>query len=135
MAFVHGKDTVIIIDGHDISAYCNTSELEVSTAEHDVTCYGADDVNVSGGLRSGKATAGGVYDNTNSGAKAILEPIHDAGALVPLIRRPEGTGTGLPQESLNVLVTKYNESNPVGDMIAWSCDMTKSGPITRTTQA
>ena len=66
-------------------------------------------------------------------AKAIIEPL--IGTVVTLIRRPEGTGSGLPQESLSVLVKTYTETNPVADMITWSCAMTKSDAITRTTQA
>lgn len=135
MAFKHGKDTYISIDSDDISVFTNTSELEVTVDEHDVTCYGADDHAFSGGLRAGAVTMGGIYDDTASGPKAILEPLIDAAALVTLIRRPEGTGTGLPQESLSVLVKRYVETNPVADMITWSCEMTKSGAITRTTQA
>lgn len=133
MAFKHGKDTYISLSGSDLSAYCNTSELEVTSDSHDVTTYGKDDHVKSGGLLDGKVSMGGIYDDTNSGPKAVIEPL--IGTVVTLIRRPEGTGTGLPQESLSVLVTKYVETNPVADMIAWSCDMEKSDAITRTTQA
>lgn len=135
MAFVHGKDTYLSLGGSDLSAFTNTSELEVTVDEHDVTCYGADDYAFAGGLRAGKASMGGIYDNTNSGPKGVIEPLIDAAALVTLIRRPEGTGSGLPQESLSVLITSYVETSPVADMVAWSCEMTKSGAITRTTQA
>lgn len=134
MAYKHGKDTYISIDGDDISAFTNTSELEVTVDEHDVTCYGAEDHVVAGGLGAGAISMGGIYDDTAAGPKAIIEPLIDAKALVTLIRRPEGTGSGKPQESLSVLVKRYVETNPVADMITWSCEMTKSGPITRTTQ-
>lgn len=135
MAIVHSKDTVITLDGDDLSAWTNTSEFEVSIDEHDVTCYGADDHVVAGGLRAGTISMGGFYDNTAAGPKAIIEPLLDAGVNVTLIRRPEGTGSGLPQESLSVLVKTYTESSPVEDYVTWTCEMTKSGAITRTTQA
>lgn len=134
MAFVHSTDTVITIDGDDISVYTNTSSWEDSSDKLDVTCYGANRKAYSYGLGDGKFTMGGVYDNTAAGPKAILEAIKDAGALVTLIRRAEGTGSGLPQESVAVLVEKYTESSPVADNIAWTCDLQMSGDITRTTQ-
>lgn len=133
MAFKHAKDTYISLDGDDLSAYTNTSELDVGSDEHDVTCYGKDDHVFSGGLLNGSVTMGGIYDDTASGPKAIIEPL--IGTVVTLIRRPEGTGSGLPQESLSVLVKRYVETNPVADMITWSCEMTKSDAVTRTTQA
>jgi hypothetical protein len=137
MSVSHGKKTVLIIDGHDISTYCDNSSLEAGKAEHDVTCYGADDVVVAGGLRNGKVSFGGKYDTSRTaGPKAVLEPIIDdtTGATVTLIRRGEGTGSGKPQESVAILVTKYVETNPVGDYVSWTAEGTKSGPITRTTQ-
>lgn len=133
MAFKHGKDTYISLDGDDLSSFTNTSDLEVGADEHDVTCYGKDDHVVSGGLGTGKVTMGGIYDDGASGPKAVIEPL--IGTVVTLIRRPIGTGTGKPQESLSVLVKSYKETNPVADMIAWTAEFTKSDAITRTTQA
>jgi hypothetical protein len=132
MAFVHGKDTYISLDGDDLTAYCDTSELDQQADEHDVTTYGRDDGVVAGGILRGSVSMGGTYDDGATGPKAIIEPL--IGTVVTLIRRPEGTGSGKPQESLSVHVKRYVETNPVADMIKWSCEMTKSGAITRTTQ-
>lgn len=132
MAFVHGKDTVIILDGDDLSAYTNTSELDIEADEHDVTTYGKDDHVFAGGLLGGSASMGGIYDDTAAGPKAIIEPL--IGTVVTLVRRAEGTGSGKPQESVSVLVKRYVETNPVADMITWSAELTKSDLITRTTQ-
>lgn len=134
MSFVHAKNTFISIDGNNLSTFTNTSSWEDSSAKHDVTCYGANRMAYAYGLGDGKQTIGGVYDNTAAGPKAVLEAIKDAGELVTLIRRPEGTGSGRPQESVSVLVEKYTESSPVADMVTWSADLQMSGDITRTTQ-
>lgn len=133
MAKKHGKDTYISLAGTDLSTFTNTSELDVGADEHDITCYGVEDHEFAGGLGNGAVTMGGIYDDGASGPKAIIEPL--IGTLATLIRRPEGTGSGLPQESLSVLVKRYVETNPVAEMITWSCEMTKSGAVTRTTQA
>lgn len=133
MGFVHGKNTYISVDSNDLSAFCSASNLDVEADEHDVTMYGATDYAVQGGLVKKSASISGTYDDSASGPKAVLEPL--IGTVVTLVRRPEGTGTGLPQESVSVLVKKYSESNPVAGMITWSCDLTGSGAITRTTQS
>jgi len=135
VAKTHGKSTYISIAGHDISVYCNTSNLERGSDSHDVTTYGAtahefgDDA-----LTTASFSCGGVYDNTTSGPHDVLAPLV-AGAKVTLIRRPEGTGSGLPQESVSIKITKYVETNPVADYVSWQLDAQCSGAITDSNQA
>jgi hypothetical protein len=132
MAFVHGKDTYVSVDGDDLSAFTNTSEFERGADEHDVTTYGAEDHAFSGGLGTGAFTMGGIYDNGASGPRDILEPL--VGTTITVIRRPEGTGSGLPQDSFTGLLTKYVETSPVADMVTWSADFRVSGAVTSTNQ-
>lgn len=132
MAYRHGKDTYISLAGDNLSAFTNTSELDVNADEHDVTCYGADDHEFSGGLLAGGMSMGGVYSDDAAGPKAVIEPL--IGTNVTLIRRPIGTGSGLPQESLTVHVRRYVETNPVAGMITWAAELTKSGAVDRTPQ-
>jgi hypothetical protein len=134
MTFVHGKDTYISLDGDDLSAFTDTSSWEDTSELHQVTTYGKSRHVYAYGLGDGTLSFGGTYDNTAAGPKAIIEAVKDAGLPVTLIRRPEGTGSGKPQESVSVLVSKYTESNPVADMVKWTCDVQMSDDITRTTQ-
>lgn len=131
--FVHGRRTFVSLNGSDISIYCTTSQLEKNSDKHDVTTYGKDDHVYNGGLRDGAFTMSGIYDSTASvGPRAVIEPLR--GTVVQLIRRPEGTGTGKPQDKVNVLVEKYVETNPVADMVTWSCDMQPSDSFDTTPQ-
>jgi hypothetical protein len=132
VAFVHGKNTVITLDGDSLSAFTNTSEIKRTADSHDVTCYGANSHAYSGGLKDGTASMGGIYDGTAAGPRDVIAPL--LGTLVTLVRRPEGTGTGLAQDSCTVLVTGYTETNPVADMVSWQCDMQISGDVTTTDQ-
>ncbi|GIF71907.1 hypothetical protein [Asanoa siamensis] len=132
MGWVHGKKTVLILNGVDISAYCNTSEFERNADKHDTTTYGKDDHEYDGGLGDGAASCGGLYDNTAAGPRDTIEPL--VGTKVTLVRRPEGTGAGLPQDSVTVLIEKYVETSPVAEYVAWSCTMQPSGAVTSTNQ-
>lgn len=133
MAFVHGKTTFISLNGSDLSTYVNASELSRTSDSHDVTTYGKNAHVKAGGLLDGTASMSGIYDNTASvGPRAVIRPL--IGTVVTLIRRPEGTGSGKPQDSVSVLVTKYTETNPVADYVSWSCDMELSDVITSTSQ-
>lgn len=133
MAFVHGKNTFISLDGDDLSTYTNTSDLERTADSHDTTTYGKNSHCYSGGLLGGTATMGGVYDSAAAGPRGVIEPL--IGTVVELVRRPEGTGTGKPVDTVDVLVTKYKETNPVADMVQWECEMQLSDDVASTTQA
>jgi hypothetical protein len=136
MALVHGKDTYVSIDAVDLSAYVKTSEFTREIDEHDVTTYGNDSHIVRGGLLGGKFSMSGVYDTTAvSGPRAKLNGLIAAGINVTLIRRPEGTGSGKPQDSVSVLVKSYVETNPVDDYVAWSCECTLAGDVDSTAQS
>lgn len=135
MASAHGKDTVIIINGVDISAFCTTHTFPFEADEHEITGYGKASHVYRGGLKGGTTpfNVQGWYDNSaGTGPRAVLRPL--PGTVVPFIRRPEGTGVGKPQDAGNVHVKKYVETSPVGDIVTWSCDMTLSDDVTSTVQ-
>lgn len=133
MTFVHGKDTYISLDGDDLSAFSNSSDLTRKSDKHDVTTYGKDDHVYSGGLGDGEANISGIYDNGATGPRDVIEPL--IGTVVTLVRRPEGTGSGLPQDSVSVLVEEYVETAPVADMVTWSVKLQLSDAVTSTNQA
>jgi hypothetical protein len=134
MAFVHGKNTFISLDGDNLSTFTNTSEFGRTADSHDVTTYGKNSHVYAGGLLDGTASMSGVYDNTAStGPRAVIEPL--LGTNVTLIRRPEGTGSGLPQDSVTVLVMNYTETSPVADMVTWNCEMQLSDDVNSTAQS
>jgi len=133
MAFIHGKNTIISLDGDDLSAFTNTSQLEKNADSHDVTTYGKNSHVFSGGLKGGAASMGGVYDNTaGTGPRAVINPL--VGTVVELIRKTEGTGAGKPLDTVDVLVLKYVETNPVADMVTWACDLQLSDDLASTVQ-
>lgn len=134
MAKAHGKDTVITLDGDDLSVYINASEFSTEVEMHQTTGYTLEDHTYAAGLGNATFTMSGVYDTAAAGPRGTIVPIRDAKLPVTLVRRVEGTGSGKPNESVSVLVQQYVETNPVADMVAWSCELQCTGPITTTTQ-
>lgn len=133
MSRVHGKNTVIKLAGTDISQYCTKSSLTRDADIHDTTTYGLDDYRYDGGLKKGDSSIEGVYDSTAvTGPRALIAPL--IGTTVAYIRQVEGAGSGKPQDSCNVVVGKYVESNPVADYVTWSLDLKVSGPVNTTPQ-
>lgn len=133
MAFIHGKETVIKLGASDLSAFTNTSTFTRTADSHDVTTYGKDDHVFAGGLGNGTASMGGIYDNGATGPRDVIEPL--IGTEVVLTRQPEGTGSGLPQDVVDVIITSYVETSPVADMVSWSCEMQLSDAVNSTNQS
>lgn len=131
MAFIHGKTTSFKVATKDISPFTKTSSMEVSADVHDVTGYGATAHRKNPGLLDGKVTAGGTYDNTASvGPRNALLAL--VGTITAIVRLPEGTGTGKPQDTISGVLSKYTETNPVDDMVTWAAEWDVDGPVVTT---
>lgn len=131
---VHGKHTVVSLDGVDLTDYSNNSTLEITADSHDTTTYGKNSHVFSGGLLNGTATISGFYDSTAvTGPKAAIQPL--VGTVVELIHQPEGEGLGLPQDRVDVLVTKYTQTHPVADYVTWTVDLQFSDDVDSSVQA
>ena len=135
MARIHGKNTVLTVDSNDISTYTNDSTFTGNTDVHDTTGYGADSKEYIAGLTDGTFTCSGTYDDAAGGPRGVLKPLQVAGTAITVVRQPEGAGTGNAQDSFSAIITSYEESAAVDDVIQWTCDFQISGDVTATAQA
>lgn len=134
MAFRHGKDTFLSINGSNITPYTNTSTMTDETDLDDVTCYGAVRKAYITGLGDGTFTIGGVYEDSAAGPRAVIKALKAAGVAVQMIWRPEGTGAGKQQSKVNVFVKSFNETAPVAEKIAWTSELQMTGALDETAQ-
>lgn len=135
--FIHGKRTFISVDGTDMSTWItSSSELGKTTDTHEVTAYGQDSKTYAPGLNDATFSMEGTYNSTAStGPRAKLNTVYAGNDLVEIIRRPEGTGSGLPGDTFNGIMTSYVETSPVGDMVTFSAEFQVSGDVDITPQA
>jgi hypothetical protein len=142
MAFVHGKNTVVIVSGisgpasgsHDLSLFVNTSKWTFGSDSHDVTTYSKNDHVFAPGLKTGSFTFGGVYDSTAPGTNNPWFVLSQAnGQTVTINLKPEGTGTGKPSHTFSAVLTDYGQTAPVADMVTWDATFTVSDLVTTTT--
>lgn len=133
MTMIHGKVGAILVNAKDVSPFTNSIAWDTSADTSDVTTFGATGHTYFGGLTDGKVALKGLYDNTVSvGPRAAVQA--SLGATVAFVYKPEGTGTGKPQSTVQVVVNSYKESVPVADMITWEAELTISGAVTTITQ-
>lgn len=130
---LHSKDTVVTLDGDDLSDYTNSTTFNRSADSHDVTTYGKDSKVYNGGLKDGTVTIEGFYDTAVGGPENVIEPL--LGTTVTFVFQVAGTGTGKPQKSCSVVVTSFNVSSPVADMVTWTAEMQISGDVDEDPQA
>lgn len=133
MPLSHGKNTVVTLNGDDLTDFANNSQLEITADSTDVTVYGRNSHVFAGGLKNGTATISGFYDTTaGAGPRAVILPL--VGTVVELIHQPEGVGASKPQDKVNALVTKYTQTHPVADYVTWAVDLQFSDDVDSTEQ-
>ena len=135
MGFIAAKDAYLSVNGVNISQYLNSIESNRKVDSIDTTTFGQLGHTYQGGLTDGTLSCGGLYDDTSGGPKAVLEPLMQGGQLAAVVYRPEGTGSGRPQQTCNVLVSTYVESSALNDMIKFTTELQISGAVTNVDQA
>ncbi len=140
MPKAHSKNTVVIIGGYDLTEFANNSQKEFSTDTHDTTTYGKSAHVFDVGLDNGKGTVSGFYDKTAStGPRAAIMALRAeqraSGAKPRFVHRPEGNGSGLPQDAVDVIIEKYTETAPVADYVTFAIDLQFSDDVDSTPQS
>lgn len=118
MSRVHSKHTVILIDDNDVSEFCGDSNCEQSAKTEENTQYGKNAEVYDPTLLSGAFGCSGKYDSAATGPRAVLKPL--VGTTVNVKYRPEGTGSGLPQDSFDAVITNYVETAPFAGYRTWA---------------
>lgn len=139
MSRVHSKHTVILVVHpdtgvvYDISQYCQDSNCEQSTGTEDNTTYGKNSLVYDPTLDTGAFGCSGKYDSATTGPRAVLKPLK--GRKCVFRYRPEGTGSGLPQDEFEAVITKYVETAPYAGYRTWSLETQPSDDWDTTPQA
>ncbi len=128
-----GADAVFLLDSATLSDFIDTVTITESADSLDITTFGNNGHRKRGGLTNGTIAIGGVYDTTTAGPHDDIKPL--IGTVVSFAWRPEGTGTGLPAVTGNVLVQNYVESAPVADIVRWTAALEIDGDVTDANQA
>lgn len=127
-----GEASVLLVNAVDISQFLDTVTFTQSGDVLDISTYTFTGHRKRGGLTNGNIAIGGVYDTTTSGPHDVLKPLLNT--VVAFDWRPEGTGSGKPKTTGNVLVAQYVESAPVADIVRWTATLEIDGATTDANQ-
>ena len=133
--FRHGKSTVFKVDnsGGTLTDISNTlTDLgfpqTVETAE--TTSFGSSAKTYIVGLTDATVSASGNFDAT---VDAHLGGILGQSATVSFEYGPEGSTTGQVKYSGEAILTSYEKSGAVGDVVTYSAEFQVTGAVTRGT--
>lgn len=141
MSEVLATRTVILVEtsvpptgSADLSQYINTSDFPEIADTEDLTTYGKTSKVYRGTLKDATFTMGGVYDDGSTNTPRAMFKGR-TGDLFQITRRTEGTGSGLPQEVFDAVLTNYTETNPVSGHVMWSSEFQCTDDIDYTDQS
>lgn len=140
MAFRHGKNAVFKLDNSsgtlvDLSAYLDEASMPRSIETGETTTFGSSAKTYITGLSDATISLSGKFDSTlDSHMSGIISAL-SAGTIdsVSFEYGAEGSASGRVKYSGEAVVTSYEVSSPVADVVTCSIELQVTGAITRGT--
>ena len=140
MAAAHGKDSYFSVEDsagttlRNITPYIKSLDFNRSNDANDTTTKGAEGKSYRPGLTDGEIRLTGLWDDTAStGSYTVLQSLLGVEITVGFEYGPEGNTTGMEKLSGECVLTQYDESSPVDDMVAFTATLKISGDVTKGT--
>lgn len=130
MAFVHGKNTKVLVGKYNITGNYNSVSVTFTRQTVITTVFGNDDDTSIAGIGSGSVALGGLWDNTDvTGSDFLLDAAMD-GAQEVLSVSPQGlSAVGQRAVLLNVRQTGYPWRAPGNDAVRLNAAKEADGGI------
>jgi predicted secreted protein len=140
MAFRHGKNAVFKLDNSsgtlvDLSAYLDEISMPRSIETGETTTYGTSAKTYVTGLSDATVSLSGKFDATADAHFSGIISALSAGTIdsVSFEYGKEGSASGRVKYSGEAIVTSYEVSSPVADVVTFSAELQVTGAITRGT--
>lgn len=134
---IHGKDAYFAVEDstgttlRNISPYVTSVSFNQSNDNHDDTTYGAEAHTFRNGLTTATIDVDGLFDKTAvTGAHTVLQSLVGIETTVGFEFGPEGNGAGATKFTGECVLSSYNTSAPVADLVSFSASFQCSGAIT-----
>jgi hypothetical protein len=130
MAFVHGKNTKVLVGEYDLTGFFDSASAAFTREMAATTVFGLDDHTYLPGIGSGSVTLGGLWDNTAvSGSDVLLDAALDGSQQVVSVS-PQGiSAVGQRGVLLNARQGAYNWNASISDVVRLDSDRTADGGI------
>jgi len=129
MAFIHGKNAVVLHGIYDLSAYLNDGSVAASVETAETTAFGSSAKTYITGLEDGTISASGMFDGAAGAVDEILTASIGSDTNAPVSFFPALSTIGNRVALLQAKTTGYSVSSPVGDVVSVSYDAQADGGI------
>lgn len=130
--FIHGKNAQFVLGATNLSNTLNEISLprEIETAE--TTTFGSQDKTYITGLSDATVSISGMFDATADSAINTIITNLKSGSIASASFRygPAGSAGGSPKFEGDALITSYELSSPVGDVVTYSLELQVTGGVT-----
>lgn len=131
MAYIHGKNTGVLVDASDLTSYFNeaSASQDVETAE--TTTFGNSAKTYIIGLKDGTMSVSGMFDGAEGAVDEVISTSLGSATAGYTTIAPEGLTIGKASYSCQARKTSYEVSSPVGDVVSTSMSIQADGGIDR----
>lgn len=140
MAFAHGKGAAFQLDNSagslvDLSTYLDEVSFPRTIETGETTTFQSTSKTYVVGLRDATVSLSGKYDPTADAHFSGVDSALAAGSIdsVSFEYGPAGSASGAVKYSGEALLTSYEVSAPVADVITFSAELQVTGDVTRGT--
>lgn len=133
MAFGHGKNEVVLINGSDMSAYLNAASIPMEKETAETTVFGNAAKTRLSGLRDGSMSFEGFFDGAALAADVIFEALLTRLTEALFEDWPAGDALGAIGYCMEAFETSYEVTGSVGDVVGISVEAEADAGIERCT--
>lgn len=121
MAFKHGKNTKVLVNQYNLSSYFSDGSISGSVETGETTVYGNSAKTYIVGLTDSTMSLSGFWDGAASAVDEIISAALQTSAEV-ITFAPEGLTAGSRVNAMTSLLTSYEVSSPVADVVKTSLE-------------
>ena len=122
MAFIHGKSAIVLNNEFNLSTYFNDISISRSVETAETTAFGASAKAYIVGISDGTISLGGMFDGAANAIDAEITDMIGSTSGVVSISASGVTTIGTRMISATGIVTSYEVSAPVGDVVSASAE-------------
>lgn len=126
MAFIHGKDSAVLLNEHDLSAYFNTADVASSNDTAETTAFGDSAKTYLVGLNDATLSLSGMWDGGTDASDETLQGLLGASTTPLVTVNLGGAAIGNSAIVAKAHETSYAISNPVADVVTITADFNAS---------
>ena len=122
MAFIHGKSAIVLNNEFNLSTYFNDISISRSVETAETTAFGASAKAYIVGISDGTISLGGMFDGAANAIDAEITDMIGSTSGVVSISASGVTTIGTRMVSATGIITSYEVSAPVGDVVSASAE-------------